>query len=69
MKRTYMLFFVGLCIATVAYFLLIRRYVPEIHPVASAGIAVLGGASMPALFGAISKLVQSLSDKMVLARC
>jgi hypothetical protein len=59
---------VGLCAAVVAYFLLIRRYLPEIHPVPSVGLAILGGFSMLALFGAISNLIQGLSDKIVLTR-
>jgi len=68
MKKTCLLFVLGLCIVTVAYFLLIRRYIPEIHPLPSVGLAVLGGASALALFGAISNLIQGLSDKIVLAR-
>ena len=68
MKKTCILFVVGLCLATIAYFLLIRRYLPEIHSVPSVGMAILGGFSALALFGAITNLLQSLSDKIVLTR-
>jgi hypothetical protein len=68
MKKTCILFVVGVCIASVAYFALIRSYVPEIHFVPSIGIAILGGVSVLALFGAISGFVQRLSDKVVITR-
>ena len=68
MKKTCGLFLLGLLIATFAYFFLIRRYVPEIHIVPSIGLAVLGGFSALALFGAVSTLVQGVSDKTVIAR-
>src|SRR5258705_14023963 len=68
MRKTCLLFVVGVCIATVAYFILIRRYIPEIHFVPSAGLAILGGFSALALFGAITTFIQSLSDKIVIAR-
>jgi hypothetical protein len=68
MKKTCLLFVVGLCLATVAYFLLIRRYLPEIPLIPSVGLAVLGGFSVLALFGAVSNFIQGLSDKTVLSR-
>ena len=68
MKKTCALFVLGLGLAMAAYFLLIRRYIPEIPLFPSAGLALLGAFSALALFGAISTLVQGLSDKIVLAR-
>ena len=68
MKKTCILFVVGVFIATIGYFILIRRYIPEIHSVPSAGLAVLGAVSALALFGAITTFIQGLSDKIVIAR-
>lgn len=68
MKKTCLLFVVGLCLATISYFFLIRHYLPEIPLIPSAGLAVLGGFSLLALFGAVTNLIQGLSDKIVLSR-
>jgi hypothetical protein len=68
MKKTCLFFLIGFLLAAVSYFWLIRHFVPEIHPVASAGIAVLGAFSLLALFGAISKFIEGLSDKFVITR-
>ena len=68
MKKTCLFFRIGLCLAAAAYFLLIRHYVPEIHTLPAIGLSVLGAFSMLALFGAISNLIQGLSDKRVIAR-
>jgi hypothetical protein len=68
MKKACLFFVIGLCLAVVGYFLLIRHYLPEIHPAPSAGLALLGAFSLLALFGAISRFIEGLSDKRVISR-
>src|SRR5687767_2144533 len=68
MKKTCLLFLLGLVVATIGYFLLIRHHVPEFPTLPSIGLSVLGAFSALALFGAISNVVQAVSDKSVITR-
>src|SRR5262245_53411823 len=68
MKKTCGLFVAGVVAAAIVYFILIRCFLSEIHLIPSIGLAILGGFSLLAIFGALSGYIQSLSDKNVITR-
>ena len=67
MKKTCLLFVLGLCGASLLYLFLIRFFIPELPWGLSIGLCLLGGFSALALFGAVSTIVQGVSDKKVLS--
>src|SRR5262245_60941851 len=51
-----------------AYYYFITRYIPEIAGMPVFILSALGGFALLALFGSISSIVQTISDKAVIAR-
>lgn len=68
MKKTCALFVIGLILAMIGYYFAIRRFIPEAPLPAALGLALLGAFSALALVGAITRVVQGVSDRSVIQR-
>src|ERR1044072_753617 len=67
MKTTCVLFVLGTIAAMLGYYVAIQHYLPEVETTPHVLLSVFGGISILLLIGAISNVIQGVSDKRVIA--